>query len=97
MVDSDLKAEHAIAWLVLTHPKTGPERLLITPSRVQERIALLMQPDTLPLGIVFGQYDASESKKYFWSKNFLLDPESRRIVEAARQAGEKDAALKNWN
>lgn len=97
MVKSGLKPEHAVAWLVVTHPKTGPERIFITPARVEERIALLLSPDVQTLGIVFGQYEAAESKKFFWSKHFLTDAESLRIVEAARQACEADAALKNWN
>jgi hypothetical protein len=102
MTKADLKAEHAVAWLVLTHPATGPEpeRLPIETRRVEERIALLMNPDALPRGIVFGQleiFEGDEKRKHFWTKLIRTDPESRRIVEAARQKCEMEAALKNWN
>jgi hypothetical protein len=97
MEQAGLNPKHAVAWLVLTHPVTGPERLLVTPSRVEERFALLAHPDTTSLGVAFGQYDESLGEKFFWEKYFRMDVESRKVVVAAILAARKEAGLSNWN
>lgn len=90
MQRAGLSPKHAIAKLIFDNPKTGADIVDITPRAIEQE-ARLADFRTRALAVLFGQYDAEKSLKFFWTRNFVTTPEARTIVNGFVTA-EKEAA-----
>ena len=95
MQKAGLLPQHAIAKLIFMHPKKGAGIVDITPKAIDENMSRLSDVNAYALAILFGQYDAKKSQKFFWTKNFVNSPEALRVAENFTEAEKKESGLKS--